>query len=54
MNGSSYTIDENGKQVDSDAYFFGETKKTVACGSATYLLVDMVPVAYTSEPGLKQ
>ena len=47
-------IDENGKQVDSDAYFFGETKKTVACGSATYLLVDMVPVAYTSEPGLKQ
>ena len=54
MNGNSYTIDENGKQVDSDAYFFGEVKKTVACGSATYLLVDMVPVAYTSEPGLKQ
>lgn len=54
MNGNSYTTDENGKQVDSDAYFFGEVKKTVACGSATYLLVDMVPVAYTSEPGLKQ
>ena len=54
MNGSSFTSDENGKQVDSDAYFFGEVKKTVACGSATYLLVDMVPVAYTSEPGLKQ
>lgn len=54
MNGNSYTTDENGKQVDSDAYFFGEVKKTVACGSATYLLVDMVPVAYTSEPGLNQ
>lgn len=54
MNGNSYTTDENGKQVDSDAYFFGEVKKTVACGSATYLLVNMVPVAYTSEPGLKQ
>lgn len=54
MNGSSYTVDENGKQIDSDAFFFGEVKKTVACGSATYLLVDMRPVAYTSEPGLKQ
>lgn len=54
MYGSSYTTDENGKQVDSDAYFYAEVKKTVACGSATYLLVDMVPVSYTSEPGLKQ
>lgn len=54
MFGNSYTVDENGKQTDSDAYFFAEVKKTITCGSAAYFQIDMVPVSYTSEPGLKQ
>ena len=54
MFGNSYTVDENNKQTDSDAYFFAEVKKTITCGSAAYFQIDMVPVSYTSEPGLKQ
>jgi hypothetical protein len=47
-------VAENNKQTDSDAYFFAEVKKTITCGSAAYFQIDMVPVSYTSEPGLKQ
>lgn len=54
MFGSSYTVDEESNQTDSDAYFFGEVKKTIACGSAGYFQLDMVPVSYISEPGLQQ
>ena len=54
MSGNSYTVTEDGKSTDSDAYFFGEVKKNITCGSAAYFQVDIKPVAYTSEPGLRQ
>ena len=54
MQGSSYIVNEDGKQTNSDAYFFGEVKKTIACGSAGYFQLDIKPVSYTSEPGLRQ
>ena len=55
MVGSSDAIDEEGKKTNSDAHFFGESAlKDVACGSAVCFTLDMAPVSFDSEPGIKQ
>ena len=55
MVGSSDAVDEDGKKTNSDAHFFGESPlKDVACGSAVCFTIDMGPVSFDSEPGLKQ
>ena len=55
MVGSSDAIDEDGKKTNSDAHFFGESAlKDVACGSAVCFTLDMAPVSFDSEPGIKQ
>ena len=55
MVGSSDAVDEDGKKTNSDAHFFGESPlKDVACGSAVCFTIDMAPVSFDSEPGIKQ
>ena len=55
MVGSSDALDEEGKKTNSDAHFFGESAlKDVACGSAVCFTIDMAPVSFDSEPGIKQ
>ena len=55
MIGASDAIDEDGKKTNSDAHFFGESAlKDVACGSAVCFTIDMMPVSFDSEPGIKQ
>lgn len=55
MEGTSDAIGEDGKKTNSDAYFFGQSAlKDVACGSSVCFTIDMVPVAFTSDPGIKQ
>ena len=55
MVGSSDALDEEGKKTNSDAHFFGESPlKDVACGSAVCFTIDMGPVSFDSEPGIKQ
>lgn len=55
MKGTSDAINEDGKNTNSDAYFYGESAlKDVACGSAVCFTLDIRPVSYTSEPGIKQ
>ena len=55
MVGSSDAVDEKGNNTNSDAHFFGESDlKDVACGSAVCFTIDMGPVSFDSEPGIKQ
>ena len=55
MEGTSDAVDEDGKKTSSDAHFYGESAlKDVACGSAVCFTLDMKPVSFTSEPGIKQ
>ena len=55
MEGTSDAVDEDGKKTNSDAHFYGESAlKDVACGSAVCFTLDMRPVSFTSEPGIKQ
>ena len=55
MEGSSDATDEDGKPTNSDAHFFGESAlENVACGSAVCFTLDMAPVSFDSEPGIKQ
>ena len=55
MEGSSDATDEKGNKTNSDAHFFGESLlKDVACGSAVCFTLDMAPVSFDSEPGIKQ
>ena len=55
MEGTSDAIDEDGKKTNSDAHFYGESAlKDVACGSVVCFTLDMKPVSFTSEPGIKQ
>ena len=55
MEGTSDAVGEDGKKTPSDAHFYGESAlKDVACGSAVCFTLDMKPVSYTSEPGIKQ
>ena len=53
--GSSDAVDEKGNNTNSDAHFFGVSDlKDVACGSAVCFTIDMRPVSFDSEPGIKQ
>ena len=55
MEGTSDAVGGDGKKTTSDAHFYGESAlKDVACGSAVCFTLDMKPVSYTSEPGIKQ
>ena len=51
--GDTYALNESGKYVSTQAYFFSSIEKDAECGKATYYALDMTPVANISEGGLK-
>lgn len=52
--GDSYALNEDGKFVATETYFFGEVKKDIVCGKAAYFKLDMTPSANVSDEGLSQ
>ena len=51
----SYALNEDGKYVSTETYFFSEVEKTnVSGGDARYFQLDMLPSAYVGDEGLKQ
>ena len=49
----SFAMNESGKYVATDAYFFCSLEKAAECGKATYYAIDMTPTANISEGGLR-
>ena len=45
---------DDGGTTDTSAYFHADVAKTLSCGTAAYFKMDMKPVAFYGDSGLKQ
>ncbi len=48
------TVDETGKKISTEAYYYKEISKSVNCGETSYFKMDLTPTAYVGDSGVQK